>query len=119
MGVVQISARIDAQDKREGDATLARLGVSATDAIRALWSYLAQTQMLPSFMRGLEHEGHVPSAEGQKTSSTVHSDSSRGAGLALTLARQEGLVVPSDDVSYGELRDLAFEELMAEGVYRV
>ena len=44
MEVAQLNARLDANIKREGDATLARYGVSATEAIRALWTLLAKTK---------------------------------------------------------------------------
>lgn len=39
-----------------------------------------------------------------------------GAGLALRLAREKGLVVTDiDDLSYQELKDYAFDELIEEG----
>lgn len=114
MEVTQISARIDAGDKREKGATLARLDVSATDAISAQWSYLTQAQTLPSFMRGL---GSVSSDASETTASAEQPESLSGAGLVLTLAREKGLSAGVEAVDYNELRDLAFEELVVEGIY--
>lgn len=109
MEVAQLNARIDAQIKREGDATLARLGVSATEAIRALWTYLAKTQSLPGFMQ----ETDTPPA----TAVPQHDMGGSGAGMALSLAREQGLSSDIGSIGYDELRDLAFQELLEEGVY--
>lgn len=107
MEVAQINARIDIGVKREGDAVLARLGVSATEAIRALWAYLAQAQALPAFMQ--------KGQERQSLSTEFDADIvATGAGLALSMARDLGLSVDVEDVSYDELRRLAFEELVTE-----
>ena len=111
MEIAQLNVRIDARVKREGDAALARLGISATEAIRALWNYLAETQTVPSFMRNEEAQRD----EAKPTSSVADT----GAGLALAMARDRGLASAPDDLSYDELRELAFEELAVEGVYRV
>lgn len=111
MEIAQLNVRMDARTKREGDAVLARLGVSATEVIRALWGYLAEAQALPSFMRGREETPvQVTPASGA---------AGEGAGLALALAREQGLACDAATPSYDELRELAFEELVAEGVYRV
>ena len=110
MEVAQLNARIDAQIKREGDAALARMGVSATEAIRALWRYLAETQTVPSFMRRDEE---------QPADAAPAPSAAAGAGLALALAQEQGLACALSNLSYDELRDLAFEELATEGVYRV
>ena len=111
MEVAQLNVRIDARVKREGDAVLARLGVSATEAIRALWAYLATAQALPVFMKAQD--------EAPPEMAQTSDIGERGAGLALALARNSGLAHGADQVSYDELRDLAFQELLDEGVYRV
>jgi antitoxin component of RelBE/YafQ-DinJ toxin-antitoxin module len=112
MEVAQLNARIDLQVKREGDAALARAGVSATEAIRALWSYLAETGKLPSFMG--EHDGE-PVAVIPANANVAD----EGAGMALSLARAHGLATSFESSTYEELRDLAFDEMVSEGVYRV
>lgn len=111
MEVAQLNVRIDAQVKREGDAALARMGMTATEAVRALWSYLAKAGGVPSFMT----EQDVESA----TSTQASHAGADGAGMALTLARAQGLAGTVEETSYDELRDLAFEELIAEGIYHV
>lgn len=47
---VQLNTRIDPMLKAGGDAVLARNGLGPSDAIRALWTYLAEHQALPGFM---------------------------------------------------------------------
>ena len=112
MATSQINARLDTSIKRAGDATLARFGTSATQAIRSLWTYMAETNSLPDFMDAQEQDAtHVD----QRPLA-----SSNGAGLALRLAREQGLSSSDvQNVSYEELRDLVFEELVREGKARV
>ncbi len=112
MEVAQLNARIDLQVKREGDAALARAGVSATEAIRALWGYLAETGKLPSFMGERD-------AEPAPAVSSNANVADEGAGMALALARARGLATSFESLTYEELRNLAFDEMVSEGVYRV
>lgn len=112
MELAQLNARIDLQVKREGDAVLARVGVSATEAIRALWSYLAETGKLPEFMGEQQAE---PAAA--PTLNETAAD--EGAGMALAMAQKRGLATSFESLSYDELRELAFDEMANEGVYRV
>lgn len=110
MQTAQINARIGVDLKREGDATLARFGTSATEAIRALWGYLADSKQLPSFMKQ-----DAVAAQTQDTTSTS-SAPEQGAGLALRLAQTKGLSTAGiQELGYEELRDLAFEEMLEEG----
>jgi antitoxin component of RelBE/YafQ-DinJ toxin-antitoxin module len=111
MEVAQLNARIDAQVKRGGDETLARCGVSATEAIRALWSYLDRVGELPAFMQEQD--------DGIAEQMPEHTAAAEGAGMAMSLALERGLSGTVEDMSYEKLRDLAFEELVTEGVYRV
>ena len=111
MAVAQLNARLDQNLKREGDATLLRYGVSTTDAIRALWSYLASAKELPSFMR--PHE--VPEADASQQNHATDS-----AGLAARMAREQRLVVDVlHSMSYAALRDAALEESLNEGMLSV
>ncbi len=103
----QINARLNIDLKREGDAVLARFGTSATEAIRSLWSYLAQTKQLPDFMAHKD----VTVQENVGTC-TAPVD---GAGLALRMASERGLATGRiQELSYQDLRVLAFEELIEE-----
>ena len=47
MAMVQMNVRIDEQLKAGGDAVLAHEGVTASEAVRALWRYLAAWEALP------------------------------------------------------------------------
>ena len=116
MEVAQLNARLDANIKREGDATLARYGVSATEAIRALWTLLAKTKALPSFLQAPEPQ---VSAEALGASEMRSASADCGAGMALAMARERGLVAAIEPIDYDELRRLAFDEMVAEGDYRV
>lgn len=112
MATSQINARLDTNIKRAGDATLARFGASTTQAIRSLWTYMAETNSLPDFMDTQEQD--AAHADPRPLAPTD------GAGLALRLAQEEGLTSSDvQSVSYEELRDLAFDELVREGRARV
>lgn len=112
MELAQLNARIDLQVKRDGDAVLARMGVSATEAIRALWSHLAESGQLPDFMRKQREEpaAGLPSSKNAAV---------EGAGMAIAMAQERGLATSIESLSYDELRELAFDETVSEGVYRV
>lgn len=112
MELAQLNARLDVQVKREGDAVLARAGVSATEAIRALWSYLAKASKLPDFMS-------EQSEEPTDVVTPILTAADEGAGMALAMARERGLVASLGEPTYDDLRDLAFDEMVSEGVYRV
>ena len=47
MATVQMNVRIDEDLKEAGDKALKELGVSATDAVRALWAYVADRKAMP------------------------------------------------------------------------
>lgn len=45
---VQMNVRIDRQLKEAGDAVLAHLGMTPSQAVRALWEYLVVNGRMPS-----------------------------------------------------------------------
>ena len=106
----QLNARLSSDLKERGDAVLASFGRSATDAIRSLWAYMAATRSLPSFM---EPDTVANSQEHARELAAS------GMGMALTLAREAGVgtsaVAGLRDMSFGQLRETAFEESLAEG----
>ena len=116
MPTTQLNVRVDRELKRLGDSALARLGVSASDVVRALWEYLAQAQELPPFMNATVPTG-VSEATAEAEAKPAQTPD--GAGMALSLARDRGLATPDapdiQGLSYQELRDFAFEELVEEG----
>ena len=99
MDAVQMNTRIDASLKSRGDATLARHGKSASDAVRGLWRYLAEEGTLPEF---LKEEGPGTSAPSVALE--------EGAGLVVRMAKQRGIAAPPADMPLDELRDLAFSQ---------
>ena len=46
----QLNARIDGALKKNGDEVFARYGLSASEVVRAVWSYAAEHRRPPAFM---------------------------------------------------------------------
>ena len=106
MPAAQLNTRIDAHLKEQGDAVLAAFDRTATDAVRSLWSHMAATKSLPPFMETEE------SQENRRRSREL---AASGAGMAVAMARDAGLSVNLQDLTFEELREAAFEEAIAEG----
>lgn len=111
---VQMNVRIGRSEKQAGDEVLASCGITSSEAVRALWAYLAQFRELPPFMRA-EGEG-LPSEEAQ-FDATVE----EGAGMAVRLACQQGLLQGEPESYYGlepldykRMRDDAYDEWVEE-----
>lgn len=104
MTTAQLNVRIDANLKAAGDAVLERFGVSAVQIVRSAWQYMADHQTLPDF------------AEGDNTASNAESADEvlSGAGMAIRMAREAGLRAELEALSFGELRETAFEEMLLE-----
>lgn len=106
-GVVQLNTRIDASLKQSGDAVLARNGFSASEAVRALWEYVAQNQAVPSFM------------ERASSSSCESKLADSGAGLATRVAAERcgyerAHVAKPAANSWGQIRDGMYDDILAE-----
>ncbi|MBQ9058687.1 MAG: type II toxin-antitoxin system RelB/DinJ family antitoxin [Atopobiaceae bacterium] len=99
MATVQMNTRIDAALKAHGDTTLTRFGKTPSDAVRALWSYLAEEQTIPDFMLDSE----AASDEGPLAQAVAE-----GAGMAMRLSRECGLKMPLESLSSEDFRDMAF-----------
>lgn len=54
MAAMQVNIRMDDSLKQAGDEVLERYGFSATQAIRALWEYVAHSGEVPDFMLSAE-----------------------------------------------------------------
>lgn len=106
MPTAQLNARIDVAEKMAGDAVLARHGVSATQVIRDTWRYMAEHQRLPHYM----NDGMRVSDERAELCGRVDA----GAGMALRLASEAGIRAELEAMTYAELRETAFEEMLAE-----
>lgn len=105
---VQMNVRIDEARKSSGDAVLAKFGVSPSHAVRSLWDFLATHKSLPDFMTSSQAK------VGDAAKSAVQL-AEEGAGMAARLAEEAGLHCGSlQEMTYGELRDAAFEERLVE-----
>lgn len=108
MATAQLNVRIDADLKAAGDSVLDRFGVSSVQIVRSAWQYMADHQKLPSFAQ----KADVQSPD--KATAQI----SDGAGMAIKLAREAGLRAEFEAMSYDELRESAFEEMMLEKAER-
>jgi addiction module RelB/DinJ family antitoxin len=104
MATAQLNVRIDADLKAAGDAVLDRFGVSSVQIVRSAWQYMVDHQRLPDFIQTSAAE-----RTGQTTTKT-----DVGAGIALRLAQEAGLRVELEEMSYEELRQSAYEEMLVE-----
>ena len=107
MATAQLNVRIDEDLKAAGDAVLERYGVAAVSVIRDAWRYMANNQRLPQY-------GDRP-----VQSSTTDDTSTRGwvdaqAGMALRLAREAGLRAELEAMTFEQLRESAYDEMLAE-----
>lgn len=50
MATVQMSIRIDEKLKAQGDAVFARYGFTPSQAVQAIWAYVASRQSVPEFL---------------------------------------------------------------------
>ena len=110
MGTVQLNVRIDEDLKAAGDAVLERHGVSAVQIVREAWRYMAEHQRIPQFD---ERPAGAPAP-------IVDIEVESQAGMAIRLAREAGLRAELESMTYTELKESAYEEmLLEEGESRV
>lgn len=107
MPTVQLNVRIDSREKLAGDAVLERFGVPAAQVIRETWRYMAEHQKLPPFMSA-KNAAHADEA------SELRDRIDTGAGMALRLARETGIRADFDAMTYEQLRETAYEEMLEE-----
>ena len=50
MEMTQLNTRIPVELKRGGDEVLARYGKTASDVMRAVWTYMVETQKIPELV---------------------------------------------------------------------
>ena len=109
----QMNTRIERALKMQGDAVLERLGISPSQAVRSLWSYLAHNDDIPEYMKAQRQ-----TAEDEKHAE-VRSLAEAGKGLAVRLAVEKGLLAfAAGDVQgiapldYDQMEDLMYEEML-------
>ena len=107
MATAQLNVRIDEDLKAAGDAVLERYGVSAVSVIRDAWRYMADNQRIP------QYDGRSPKAsslDGANACDWIDDQ----AGMALRLAREAGLRAELEAMTFEQLRESAYEEMLAE-----
>lgn len=114
----QVNARIDPELKRRGDEGLAAAGLTATQAVRALWSLAASCADDPERLRAallpeeVERERQEREAERQRKIRLARegADIVKNAYIAMGLDWPP----PTSELSYEELKELAYRERFPE-----
>ena len=111
----QMNTRIERALKMQGDAVLERLGISPSQAIRSLWSYLANHDDIPEYMKAQRQ------AAEDKKRAEIRALAEGGRGLAVRLAVEKGLLVPmaggalsAVSLDCAQMEDLMYEEMLDE-----
>ena len=107
MAMAQLNVRIDEDLKAAGDRVLERFGVSAVQVGRDAWQYMADHQKLPEFSKPARQ--NAPASE-----QDAHDAAQEGSGMAIRMAVEAGLRAELERMTYDELRETAFEEMLAE-----
>lgn len=109
----QMNTRLGRSAKATGDAVLAQLGLSPSQAVRALWDYLGTHHDVPPFMKGSATCG--PDTERQRKIALIRD----GAGLAVRVAQEQcdytgGTASTLDKKTWRELRDDMYDDMLDE-----
>ena len=121
-GTVQMNVRIDATKKEAGDNAFAHIGLTPSQAVRALWEFAARNGNDPAALRTMiaelegEQEDEEALSEKERRLKTLH----EGWALMDNFRKERGLVcdIPEDDdermAYYDELREEAYWERLEE-----
>ena len=111
MAATQMNIRMDAALKESGNAALARLGYTPSQAVRALWEVITvQGALPPALVRALNSNGDMPSRQEDPT----EMESTSGAEIVSSFYRRLGIDEPSSTpVDYAELPEMAADEQLA------
>lgn len=101
---VQMNVRIDRQLKEAGDAVLAHIGMTPSQAVRALWEYLVINERMPS----KEGSAEIPPDEANQR--FVESRAAQGSHIIRDSCLKYGIPIPEFSGDYDDL----YEEAMAE-----
>lgn len=92
MAATQMNIRMDAALKESGNAALARLGYTPSQAVRALWEVITvQGALPPALVRALNSNGDMPSRQEDPT----EMESTSGAEIVSSFYRRLGIDEPS------------------------
>ena len=101
---VQMNVRIDRQLKEAGDTVLAHIGMTPSQAVRALWEYLVINERMPS------KEGSAEILSDEANQRFVESRAAQGSHIIRDACLKYGIPVPDLSSDYDDL----YEEAMAE-----
>lgn len=112
----QVNARIDPELKRSGDAAIAAAGLTPTLAVRALWSLASRLSDKPGKLREILFPEECAERDRELDDRTRRRLQlvREGAGLMDKALLAQGVTPPAPherlDISYEELRQLAYRE---------
>lgn len=101
---VQMNVRMDRQLKEAGDAVLAHIGMTPSQAVRTLWEYLVVNGCMPSRSGVAVPSSNVPA------NASVESRVTQGSHIVRDACLKYGIPVPDLSGDYDDL----YEEAMAE-----
>ncbi len=101
---VQMNVRIDRQLKEAGDTVLAHVGMTPSQAVRALWEYLVINERMPS------KEGSAEILSDEANQRFVESRAVQGSHIIRDSCLKYGIPIPDFSGDYDDL----YEEAMAD-----
>lgn len=101
---VQMNVRLDSQLKEAGDAVLARIGMTPSQAVRALWEYLVVNGCMPS------KSGAALSSSDMAVAASMESRAVQGSHIVRDACLKYGIPIPEFSGDYDDL----YEEAMAD-----
>ncbi len=102
---IQMNTRISKALKQSGDAVLERNGYTPSSAVRALWLYLSEHGTLPSFMPKAKN-----AASNDERAAEIESNAGMAVRMLEDLIGKENVRRQDDELSYDELKELAWED---------
>ena len=100
----QMNVRLDPQLKEAGDAVLASLGMTPSQAVRALWEYLVVNGCMPS------KEGSAEILSDEANQRFMESRAAQGSHIIRDSCLKYGIPIPEFSGDYDDL----YEEAMAD-----
>ena len=116
----QLNVRIDSDLKRAGDAVFTSIGLSPSQAVRALWELAANHKDEPERLRAalFPHEEEVSVAAHDKEKARKLKLAAQGPHIMEDVIRASGLN-PIDssvpELSFDDLKELAYQEKYGDG----
>lgn len=110
MAATQMNVRLDANLKASGDAVLEREGVSSSQAVRALWEYLAVQDRIPDGLRMVLDNQEFDAKEFERELRLEAVE--RGANLVSEFYRQFDIPEPDPnrEIDYDALLEAEMKE---------